>query len=145
MAIDHFRTKVDLPTNSWSDLMHGGHARAFSVVGATSASLLADFRQSLDHAFAAGGTLETFRADFDRIVAQHSWSYHGSRNWRSRIIFETNTRMAYSSGRWQQAQRLKVTRPYARYVDVHDDRTRPEHYAWHNIILPIDHPWWKTH
>ncbi|TSD86013.1 hypothetical protein FFK22_024655 [Mycobacterium sp. KBS0706] len=144
-AIDHFRSKTNLPTNSWSDLMHQAHARAFSVAGATSASLLADFRQALDQAIASGGTLETFRADFDRIVAQHGWSYHGSRNWRSRVIFETNTRMAYSSGRWQQAQRLKATRPYARYVDVHDARTRPEHYAWHDIVLPIDHPWWKTH
>lgn len=144
-AIDFFRSKANLPTNSWSDLMHQAHARAFSVAGATSAALLADFRETLDRAISAGGTLETFRADFDRIVAQHGWAYHGSRNWRSRLIFEMNTRMAYSSGRWQQAQRLKATRPYVRYVDVHDARTRPEHYAWHDIILPIDHPWWKTH
>lgn len=144
-AIDYFRSKVNLPTNSWSDLMHQAHTRAFTVAGATSDALLADFREALDRAISAGGTLATFRADFDRIVAQHGWAYHGSRNWRSRLIFEMNTRMAYSSGRWQQAQRLKATRPYGRYVDVHDARTRPEHYAWHDIVLPIDHPWWKTH
>ncbi|WP_026872631.1 PBECR2 nuclease fold domain-containing protein [Inquilinus limosus] len=144
-AIDYFRSKVNLPTNSWSDLMHQAHTRAFSVAGATSTALLADFREALDRAISAGGTLETFRQDFDRIVAQHGWAYRGGRNWRSRVIFETNVRMAYSSGRWQQAQRLKATRPYARYVDVHDSRTRPEHYAWHDIILPIDHPWWRTH
>jgi len=144
-AIDYFRSKVNLPTNSWSDLMHQAHTRAFSVAGATSDALLADFREALDRAISAGGTLETFRKDFDRIVAQHGWAYHGGRNWRSRVIFENNVRMAYSSGRWQQAQRLKATRPYARYVDVHDERTRPEHYAWHDVILPLDHPWWKTH
>lgn len=144
-AIDFFRSKVDLPTNSWSDLMHGAHARAFSVAGATSASLLADFRQSLDQAIAGGGTLEAFRASFDQIVSKHGWDYRGGRNWRSRVIFETNVRMAYASGRWQQIQRLKASRPYIRYVAILDAKTRPEHRAWHNIILPVDHPWWKTH
>lgn len=26
-----------------------------------------------------------------------------------------------------------------------DARTRPEHAAWHGVILPVDHPWWKRH
>ena len=32
-----------------------------------------------------------------------------------------------------------------RYVAVLDARTRPEHRAWHGLILPIDHPLWDTH
>jgi uncharacterized protein with gpF-like domain len=26
-----------------------------------------------------------------------------------------------------------------------DGRTRPMHAAWHNTVLPFDHPFWKTH
>jgi hypothetical protein len=32
-----------------------------------------------------------------------------------------------------------------RYIAVMDERTRPLHRAWHNTVLPIDHPWWETH
>ena len=26
-----------------------------------------------------------------------------------------------------------------------DERTREEHRRWHNLILPVDHPFWQTH
>ena len=26
-----------------------------------------------------------------------------------------------------------------------DDRTRPQHRAWHNVTLPLDDAWWATH
>lgn len=144
-AIDYFTSKTRVPTRTWTDLLHAAHTRAFSVAGATSDALLADFQQALVKVIAGGGTLADFRKDFDRIVAQHGWSYRGGRNWRSAIIFNTNVRMAYSAGRWQQAQRLKATRPWLRYVAIDDARTRPEHHAWHNTVLPIDDPWWETH
>lgn len=144
-AIEFYRQKVRLPTRAWTDLMGGQHARAFVVAGAQSADLVADFHEAVTAAIADGRTLEQFRGDFDRIVAQHGWSYNGSRGWRSRVIFQTNVRMAYAAGRWQQAQRLKRVRPYLRYVAVLDARTRPLHRAWHDTILPVDHPWWATH
>ena len=39
--------------------------------------------------------------------------------------------------------------PYLRYVHVDPELTqrwsRHEHAAWHGVILPVDHEWWKTH
>ena len=35
--------------------------------------------------------------------------------------------------------------PYLRYVATLDDRTRPDHRAWHGTVLPVDHPFWQTH
>ena len=32
-----------------------------------------------------------------------------------------------------------------RCVSVLDERTRPEHSAWHDTILRWDDPWWETH
>ena len=64
---------------------------------------------------------------------------------RLRTIWQTNLRTAYAHGRWERIQRLKREMPFLRYVAVEDDRTRPEHLAWHGVVLPIDDPWWHTH
>ena len=33
---------------------------------------------------------------------------NGGRNWRTRVIFETNLRTSYAAGRWQQLQRIEI-------------------------------------
>lgn len=144
-AIKFFRQKNSMPTETWRDLWEAQHARAFVIAGATDAAMLADFRAAIDKAISAGTTIGDFRKDFDSIVEQHGWSYNGGRNWRTRVIFDTNVRMAHQAGKWEQAQRTKERRPYMRYVAVLDDRTRPEHQAWHGLVLPIDDPFWQTH
>lgn len=144
-AIDYLRSKLRVPTATWTDIWQEMHARAFVIAGAQSDALLADFHEAVTRAIAEGRTLEQFRADFDRIVEAHGWSYKGSRGWRSAVIFNTNLRMAYAAGRWQRIQAVKRVRPYLRYIAVMDERTRPLHRAWHNTVLPVDHPWWTTH
>lgn len=145
-ATAYLRDKLRLPTESWTDIWQGQHARAFVVAGAQSDALLADFHEAVTSAIAEGRTLADFRKDFDRIVAAHGWSYRGSRGWRSRVIYETNMRMAHAAGRWKQIlQRARAEKLYIRYISILDDRTRPAHRAWNDIILPADHPWWDTH
>lgn len=141
-AIRFLRDKLRMPTATWTDLWQEMHARAFVVAGAQSDALLADFHDAVTRALSEGRTLAQFRDDFDRIVAAHGWSYKGSRGWRSAVIFNTNLRMAYATGQWKRIERVKAQRPYLRYVAVMDNRTRPLHRAWHNTVLPVDHPWW---
>lgn len=144
-AIDFFRNKVRIPTRRWNDLWRDQHAVGFMVAGAMRDDLLADLQAAIAAAIEQGETLDQFRGRFDQIVERHGWSYNGGRNWRTRVIFETNLRTAYSAGRWAQAQRLKAARPYLRYVAVMDERTRPLHRHWHGTVLPVDHAWWGTH
>ena len=144
-AIEFLRKKLNVPTDRWTDVWQAQHDRAFMVAGAWADDLVEDFHQAVLKAIEEGWTIEKFRKEFDRIVAEHGWSYHGSRNWRSRVIFQTNIRTSYAAGRWHQIERLKARRPYLRYVAVMDDRTRPLHAAWHNTVLPVDDPWWETH
>lgn len=144
--IDFFRQKVNLPTQAWTDLWHGMHARAFVVAGATRDELLTDLRGAVDKAISQGTTLAEFRKDFDALVAHHGWTYNGGRNWRTRVIYETNLRTSYMAGRYQQMQAVKRTRPYWRYR--HNDSVahpRPQHLAWDGIVLAADDPWWDTH
>ncbi len=144
-AIDYLRNKITLPTRTWTDLLHGMHARAFVVAGATKAQLLTDFHQAVTRAIAEGRTPADFRKDFDRIVAAHGWSHNGSAGWRSGVIYNTNLRMAHAAGRYAQIQEVKESRPYQRYSAILDGRTRDKHAQWHGTILPVDHPWWDTH
>ena len=98
-AIDFFRAKTPLPTEHWDDILNAAHDRSFIVAGVTKADLLNDLNAAVDAAIANGETLEQFRARFDQIVAKYGWDYNGSRDWRSRVIYETNVRTAYSAGR----------------------------------------------
>lgn len=143
-AIDFMRNKVRLPTRAWTDLWQDQHSRAFVVAGAMKDALVADFHEAVTKAIAEGRTLADFRKDFDRIVAKHGWSYKGGRGWRSAVIYNTNMRMAHAAGRWAQIQRLKAQRPYIRYVTMADERVRKSHKALHDIVLPVDHPFWLT-
>lgn len=144
-AIDYFRDKVRLPTRHWTDVYEEAHARAFVVAGAVKDDLLADFQRSIARAIEEGRTLEDFRKDFDSIVQRHGWSYNGSRGWRSKTIYHTNMRQAHMAGRWQQAQRLKKTRPYLRYVAIQGGDRRPEHQALHGTVRPVDDPFWDVY
>jgi len=144
-AIRFLRQKVRLPSRAWTELRESAHARSFVVAGAIKDQLLADFQNALIEALEEGKTLQEFRKDFDRIVAAHGWSYRGRRGWRSGVIYNTNMRMARAAGRWAQIQQVKAARPYIRYFAVLDSRTRPLHRDWHDVVLPVDHPFWKTH
>lgn len=144
-AVDFFRRKVNLPTERWDEMVGEIHAKGFTVAGATKAALLDDLRGAVNAAIENGETINDFRDRFDKIVQQHGWTYKGQRGWRTRVIYDTNLRTARMAGRWQQYQRVKDRRPYLQYQTAGDSRVRPEHAAWDNTVLHIDHPWWRTH
>lgn len=140
--IAFFRRKLNLPTNGWTDIYKAEHDWAFVVAGANRDAIVSDFRQAVEKAIAEGTTLETFRKDFDTIVATYGWDYNGGRDWRSRVIYETNLNTSYAAGRYEQLQAA----PYWQYV--HADwvsNPRHQHLAWDGLVLARDDPWWQTH
>ncbi len=145
--IRFFRDKVKLPTETWTDIWEGMHSRAFVVAGAMQEGLLEDLYGAVDRAIAAGGTIEQFRTDFDGIIEKHGWTYKGGRNWRTRVIYETNLRQSYNAGREAQMNdpALRRRRPYGLYRHGRSETPRPEHLAWDGTVLPLDDPWWETH
>jgi len=143
---DFFRQKINLRTASWTDIFDGQHARAFVVAGAMREDLLKDLRAAVEKAIAGGGTMQQFRKEFDEIVARTGWVYNGGRNWRTRVIYETNLNSSYMAGRYAQLQQVTRTRPYWRYKHspwVLDPRE--EHLGWNNMVLRHDDPFWSTH
>ena len=144
--IAFFRNKISMPTRTWTDIYEMQHDVAFVVAGAAKANLLNDLRRAVDAAITQGETLRQFRAQFDDVVAKRDWSYNGGRDWRTRVIYDTNLNTSYAAGRYQQMQAVKADRPWWRYR--HSEAVtepREEHLAWDGLVLHADDPWWTTH
>ncbi|WP_282093049.1 phage portal protein family protein [Epibacterium ulvae] len=145
---EFLRQKVSLPTKRWTETLHQAHDRAFVVAGADSVALVEDLRTALTKAIDGGGGLEAFRKGFDKIVEQRGWDYAGGRNWRTRVIYETNLRSMHQAGRLKQMRDPDVVklRPYWRYIHG-ETRTpknpREQHKSWDGLILLHDDPTWQ--
>ncbi|KAF5057826.1 Phage Mu protein F like protein [anaerobic digester metagenome] len=142
--IAFFRQKLGnlVPTARWDDLWKSQHDRGFMVAGAAKADLLADFASAVSSAIAEGKSIDWFRKNFDTIVARHGWAYRGERNWRSRVIFQTNVATSYAAGR------LAQLREFPLWIYHHADgviHPRPHHVKLDGLILPAEHPFWKKH
>ncbi|WP_171182161.1 DUF935 family protein [Ruegeria sp. HKCCD8929] len=147
-AQEFHRQKVSLPSRVWTDTLHQAHDRAFVVAGADSVSLVEDLRGALDKAMNGGGGLEGFRKQFDEIVTRHGWDYNGGRNWRTRVIYDTNLRAAHQAGRLKQMRDPDVVklRPYWRYVHAETrepKQPREVHLAWDGKVFRHDDPIWS--
>lgn len=144
--INYFKRKLNLPTDTYLDIQGKEHDYAFVVAGANRNDLLADFRSAVDKAIADGTTIQTFRKDFDKIVAKYGWDYYGGRDWRTRIIYDTNLYSSYSAGRYEQHQQMSKLRPFWEYRHKDGQKhPRPLHQSWDGLVLPHDDPFWQTH
>lgn len=146
-----FRLRLEnlIPTETWTDVWKSGHDRGFMVAGAAKADLLADLGLAVDKAISQGATLDQFRKDFREIVARHGWTGwtgEGSEQgeaWRTKVIYQTNMRTSYMSGRHAQL----VAADYKWWVYKHSGAEHPRlhHLALDGIALPPDHPFWALY
>lgn len=141
----YFEKKLNLKTNSYLDVLGEEHDYFFMVAGANRNEVLTEFRQAIDDAILNGETLENFRKRFDEIVAKTGWEYNGGRNWRTRIIYDTNVYGAYNRGRLQKHLELAEDMPYWEYQHNDNAHPRPQHVAWDGLVLRYDNPFWKYH
>lgn len=146
-AIQFFRQKLGMKSETWSAIYASEHDHAFTVAGVMRDDMLADFRLAIDTAIAEGTTYQTFLGDFDTIVARYGWSYNGSRGWRSRTIYETNIRASYQAGRYAQMTDPDVLKYRPNWMYQHGDSIRPRqmHLSWHGTVLPANDHWWESH
>lgn len=159
-AIRFFAAKGRRATFDWPEMLHEEHAADFTVAKMGELDLLDATHRAVRDALAKGRTFEQFRQELEPTLRAAGWwgrqertdPLTGERRMvqlgstrRLQIIYDTNLRTAYAAGQWERIERVKAARPWLRYVAVLDARTRPLHRAWHGTILPVDHPWWRTH
>ena len=136
-------------TAKWTDVWQAEHDRAFMVAGAMKAELLAGLAAAVDKAVSQGTSLETFRKDFRKVVAEHGWpgkaglGTKGGEAWRTRLIYRTNLSTSYAAGRLAQLVEAK----YPLWVYRHGASVEPrvQHLAWDGLVLPAEHPFFATH
>ena len=148
------------PSDHWTDLWQEAHHRAFTVARSAGFAILGDIHGALERAMREGRTFAQFRAELEPVLRRKGWWGRETRvdpvtgrkqsvelgsPRRLRLLFDVNLRVSAAQGDWERHQSTKATRPWLRYTALLDARTRPEHAAWHGLILPVDHPWWKRH
>jgi hypothetical protein len=152
--IEYFRRKINMPTETYEDIMGSAHDWAFVVAGAMKADLLADLHAAVSPL--QRQSIEQFRENFRKIVEKHGWhgwtgeDTTGGWAWRTRLIYETNVRTSYAAGFYAQITDPEVVKrlPYWEYI--HSDLVqvpRPLHKMWGDMHLTLryDHPFWETH
>lgn len=146
-------------TYGWQDLWQEEHARQFTVSRLTRADLLQDLQDQITKSVGGDLSRRDFLRDSKKLMQQAGW--WGEKEViepatgeilkttfdpaRLKLIFDTNTRMAYAAGQWERIQRTKRSHPFARYITQRDDKVRPAHRAWNNVTLPVDDAFWHTH
>lgn len=161
-AIAYFKAKGFNQVESWDwrDVWQAQHATAFTVAKSAGFDVLKDIQAAVDDAISRGLTLKQFSSQLTPILQAKGWWGRmekadpltgevkdvqlGSPR-RLKIIYDTNLRMSQAAGEWARIQRTKRFAPYLMYVAILDGVTRPEHRKWNGTVLPVDHPWWKTH
>lgn len=148
-AIDYLRHRLGLSESDWAAIMRGATAAAEAAVDGQMDAMRRDMVAAIVDIFEAGGTVADFRDQYDAIAERYGWTSAGDPGWHSRLIWRMEAFGARAAGRWEQGQRLQRASPgrryYFRYVTADDERVRPSHAAWHGIILPVDHWFWRTH
>jgi SPP1 gp7 family putative phage head morphogenesis protein len=148
-----YRTSV-----RWTDTWADEHAAAFTAAKVAQIDLLREIHVSLIDAMATGQTFERWQADLRPKLAAAGWwgrvidpEITGTDEAvivaprRLRTIYDTNLRMARATALWGRIVAARETLPFLRYSAVMDRRTRPQHRLWHDIVLPVEHPFWQTH
>ncbi|MEY9717865.1 SPP1 gp7 family putative phage head morphogenesis protein [Sinorhizobium fredii] len=147
------------PTFAWQDAYAAHHAAMFTVAKSAGFDILQDIFNTLSKALQEGRTLRDFARELTPVLQAKGWwgrqmvtdpltgeqqpAQLGSLR-RLETIFNANMRVSYAAGHWANFERNKRARPFLRYVAIRDDRTRPEHLRRHNLVLPVDHPYWDV-
>lgn len=159
-AIEAFqRRELLAPSFRWQDVFEEEHSTQFAVAGVQRLDILEIFKNGLDEKWAQGGTLADFRKAVRANLQEAGWwgdvEITDERTGETRIgrfdnrrltlIYDVNVRQSYAAGQWARIERNKKRMPFVIYKTMGDGRVRKEHAQWHNLVLPVDHPFWRTH
>ena len=145
-------------TVDWAEAWHDDHVRAFTVAKVAQYDLLEMLRGSIDDAWRTGKPIDQWKAELIPQLQKRGWwglvkdkgvtgtddaVFIGPR--RLENIFVTNFRMAGAAASWKGIQAAKKLLPYIWYRTRGDEHVRHSHQLLNNIVLPVDHDFWKIY
>lgn len=143
-AVRAFRKRVPMTPAQYAKLAEEERAHAFTVANVTQARVVQDVYDALDRAIEDGTTLDDFRAE---VGPQLEDAWGGEDATRVEMLFRTAAMQAYNEGRDEifSHPEVRKARPYFRVDDVPDARQCDICEPLHDLVLPADDPFWKTH
>lgn len=152
--VDYLKDKKPELHFDYDEIMHSAHHKTFTVAKITKLDLLSDIQDSLKIAMDEGKPFTQWKEELKPTLQKKGWwgevevinpktketknIYVGSR--RLKNIFDTNMRVAYSKGRYQN--QMDSLGEYFYYSAIMDSDTRPGHRKLHGTILRKDDPFW---
>lgn len=140
--------RAPTPIDNWDDIGPEEYTRGFVVAKTAGYDVIGDLYEGLQEVFRDTGGAEDFAERVEPIMRAKGWladENSADMSRRLRLIFDTNLRVSRATGQWERIQRTKGLMPYLAYSATLDRRVRPHHAAWHGVVLPVDHPAWRTH
>lgn len=154
--VDYLKDKKPELHFDYDEIMHNAHHRAFTVAKITKLDLLSDIQDSLKTAMDEGKPFKQWQEEIKPTLQKKGWwgeveainpktqevknIYVGSR--RLKNIFDTNMRVAYNRGRYQN--QMDSLGEYFYYSAIMDSDTRPGHAKLHGTVLEKNDPFWDT-
>jgi len=155
-VVSFWRRKALKVSFAYQDVWKEEHSYAFTAAKVMRTDVLEALQDELDSALTQGTPFPTFKKAIEPRMRELGWwvehevidpktgevaKVNPPR--RLRTIFDTNMRVARAVGQWDRIQRTKRNRPYLLYVHGTSERPRPQHLAWHGLLLPVDDPFWS--
>jgi SPP1 gp7 family putative phage head morphogenesis protein len=147
--------KLLTPTDDWYELWQDEHATQFTVSRLARADLLKTIQDAITRSVDGELSRRDWMRDITRALMNAGWWGENTTTGkdgeqrtttfdaqRLKLIYDTNTRTAYAAGQWERIQRTKDAFPYLRYITMGDEKVRASHRALHNLVLPVDAPFW---
>jgi hypothetical protein len=147
-----FAQKLNLPVADWRDLPGSYNDAAFYVTGALKADLINDLRTDVERAIKDGKGIDWFAKNFDALVEKHGWASSNAkfgdpayRDWRARIVYQTNLSTSYAAGRYTQLTNPELLSRAPYWMYRHSDvvtNPRKWHVDWNKVTKLSTDPWW---
>jgi SPP1 gp7 family putative phage head morphogenesis protein len=144
---------------AWQDVFQDEHGYQFTVSRLARLDLLQALHDSLVKSVEGDLSRTDWMRDAEQLLADAGWwgtkavtdpatgevVFTKFDPLRLKLIYDVNTRQAYSTGLWERVERSKKTHPFVRYITKGDERVRASHAQWNGVTLPVDDPFWTTH
>lgn len=121
---------------NWQDVYQEEHANQFTVSRLANLDILQSMRDGITRSVQGDLSRTDWTRDVQALLQKAGWwgkkevtdpatgeivstTFDAA---RLKLIFDTNTRMAYSAGLWQRIERNKDSHPYVRYITKRDER-----------------------